>query len=114
MRSLTLAVVTLAFMGSMGCGQSAPQAPPPTAEQVQAMEQWNQTHDPRFHAINARLGTYKPDTEQDLSDWIDTTVWLVQQYNVRLLEDGHESAITWYEKQSHRPVADLIAEATGK
>ena len=111
-KSMVLCFTVLVGIGTVGCGRS----PELSEEQVQAAKilgAFQQSHDPRLYAIDARLGEFKPD-DDDRDDWFWTMLDLVQQYNLRMLESDFETAISWYEQQSKRPGAELLAEWRAK
>ena len=112
MRTIMLLWMGLVLLGAVGCGRS----PALTDEQVEAAKilgAFQQSHDPRIYAINARLGEFKFD-EEDQWDWVMTLMDLTNQYNLRLVESDFETAIAWYEAQSKRPGAELLADWRAK
>jgi hypothetical protein len=111
MRTIMLIWVGLALF-VVGCGRS-PELPDEQVEAAKIIGAFQQSHDPRIYAINARLGEFTPG-DDDHFDWVMTLMDLTEQYNLRLVESDFETAIAWYEAQSKRPGAELLAEWRAK
>ena len=102
MRALACLALVVALFG---CSRQ----PELTPEQIETAKFLKEQYDPRIYAINDRLSKHSFDTQEEREAWVFTTFELVNQFNVRKAEHGHEAAIAWYETESRKTASELIA-----
>ena len=105
MNRIAWIVVSVAVVFS-GCSKSQPEL---SDEQVKAAKFLQEQFDPRLYVINERFGKVSFSDIESQSKWVATLMKLNEQFNCRKVESGHEAAITWYDAESKRPAAELIA-----
>ncbi len=104
MRTLfCLTLIASSFL--VGCSNQ----PETTLEQDEKTKLLEEHFDPRFSVINDRLGKHEFDTPEENERWLFTLIELTNHFNNRKLQSNHEVAIVWYDTESKKTPAELIA-----
>jgi hypothetical protein len=93
----------LLLIGLAGCSRQ----PELTPEQVRAAKFLEENFDPRIYVINDRLGKLEV-SDEDSDKWLSTLIELLNQFNIRKAEQGHEAAMIWFDAESKKTANELI------